>query len=65
MSIISGRGRVGFVIDALRCRLSLIFDSGFIKSLFCAFKDLEFFNYDEVEYGIADDLNWFGQDQVN
>lgn len=29
------------------------------------FKDLEFFHYDEVEYGIADDLNWFDdQDQV-
>lgn len=27
-------------------------------------KDLEFFTYDEVEYGIADDLNWF-EDQVN
>lgn len=26
-------------------------------------KDVEFFNYDEVEYGLADDLNWF-EDQV-
>lgn len=28
-------------------------------------KDLEFFNYDEVEYGLADEnLDWFDQEQV-
>lgn len=46
-------------------RLNLFSWSLLKRSLsFRPFKELEFFNYDEVEYGIADDLLWF-EDQVN